>query len=130
VVATVTASDSLNFVLNYDNGTQQNAGNNGVAAMGTTAKWDGWAAYANYQFNDFWRVSARGELFNDKNGYRTGVTQKWKEGTLTLAYLPNKTAELRGEVRKDTSDVASFTYNDNIARKSQSSLGLEAIYKF
>lgn len=130
VVATYAATDSLNFALNYDGGSQQNGGNNGVAAMGTTAKWDGWAAYVNYQFSDQWRISVRGEIFNDKNGYRTGVTQKWKEGTLTLAYLPNKTVELRGEVRKDTSDVASFQYNDGIARKTQNSVGLEAIYKF
>jgi hypothetical protein len=130
VVATITATDNLNFVVNYDNGSQENGGNNGAPVPGTTAKWDGWAAYANYQFSELWRVSVRGETFSDKNGYRTGVTQKWKEGTLTLAYMPSKSAELRGEIRKDSSDVASFQYTDGINRKSQSSVGLEAIYKF
>ncbi len=128
VVATYAVTDNLNFALNYDGGSQNNA----PLAGGSTgsAKWSGVAAYANYQINDLWRLSARGETFNDKDGYRTGVVQKWKEATLTVGYAPNKNVELRGEVRKDTSDKASFAYNDGIARKAQSSLGLEAIYKF
>ena len=130
LVATFTASDSLNFVLNYDNGSQENA----MLANGSTgtAKWDGLAGYANYQINDLWRLSARAEVFNDTDGYRTNFSggQKWKEATLTVGYAPNKNVELRGEIRRDTSDQASFAYNDGIARKDQSSLGLEAIYKF
>ena len=130
LVATFTVSDSLNFVLNYDNGSQENA-----MVANKKAKWNGLAAYANYQINDLWRISARAETFKDTDGYRTGVVdangvgQKWKEATLTVGYAPTKSTELRGEVRKDTSDQASFGYKD-YARKSQSSLGLEAIYKF
>lgn len=125
LVATFTASDSLNFVLNYDNASQENA-----VTAGAKAKWNGLAAYANYQINDMWRVSARAETFKDTDGYRTGIVQKWKEATLTLAYAPAKSVELRGEVRKDTSDQAAFAYSDGVARKAQSSVGLEAIYKF
>src|SRR5450759_4051420 len=130
VVFNYTVNDNLNFALNYDGGSQNNA----PLASGSTgsAKWSGVAAYVNYQINDLWRLSARAETFNDKDGYRTGFTggQKWKEATLTVGYAPNKNVELRGEVRKDTSDKASFAYNDGVARKAQSSLGLEAIYKF
>ena len=125
LVATFTVSDSLNFVLNYDNGSQNNA-----VTVGSKAKWNGLAAYANYQISDPWRVSVRAETFKDTDGYRTGIVQKWKEVTLTLGYAPTKSVELRGEVRKDTSDQAAFAYNDGVARKAQSSLGLEAIYKF
>jgi len=125
LVATITASDSLNFVLNYDNASQENA-----VAAGAKAKWNGLAAYVNYQINDPWRVSFRAETFKDADGYRTGIVQKWKEVTLTVGYAPTKSTELRGEVRKDTSDQAAFGYSDGIARKAQSSLGLEAIYKF
>jgi len=128
LVATFTVSDSLNFVLNYDNGSQANAP---LASGATgTARWSGIAAYANYQISDLWRVSLRAESFDDTDGYRTGVVQKWKEATLTVGYAASKSLELRGEVRKDTSDKAAFAYNDGIARKSQSSLGLEAVYKF
>lgn len=128
LIATFTVNDNLNFVLNYDGGSQDNS----TLANGSTgsAKWSGVAGYANYQLNDLWRLSARAEAFNDTDGYRTGVIQKWNEATLTVGFAPNKNVELRGEVRHDTSDKASFAYNDGIARKAQSSLGLEAIYKF
>lgn len=128
LVATFTVSDSLNFVLNPDFGSQENA----TLANGTTgtAKWSGIAAYANYQINDPWRVSVRLETFKDTDGYRTGVVQTWKEATLTVGYAAAKNLELRGEVRKDTSDVASFAYSDGINRKAQNSVGLEALYKF
>lgn len=125
LVATFTLSDSLNFVLNYDNGSQENA-----VSAGAKAKWNGLAAYANYQINDLWRLSARAETFKDTDGYRTNIIQTWKEATLTVGYAPTKSMELRGEVRKDTSDQAAFAYSDGTPRKAQSSLGLEAIYKF
>ncbi len=135
LVATYNASEQLTLVLNYDYGSQANAtllnGNTG------TAKWSGWAGYANYQINDMWRVSLRGEYFDDHDGYRTVVApgkssgQKWKEATATVAYMPNKKVELRGEIRGDRSDQAVFLATDGITPKnSQSSLGLEAIYKF
>ncbi|MDE2310003.1 MAG: porin [Betaproteobacteria bacterium] len=141
LVATFSATEQLTLVLNYDYGSQGNA----TLVSGTTgtAKWEGWAGYANYQINDMWRLSLRGEWFNDKDGYRTVVGplaaggplattgQKWKEATLTLAYLPTKAIEIRAEVRNDWSDQKVFLATDGITQKdSQNSLGLEAIYKF
>lgn len=129
LVATYTATDKLAFTLNYDYGSQDNAST--VTPIGKEkAKWSGLAGYVNYLLTDTWRLSVRGEYFNDKDGYKTGVVQKWKEGTVTLAYLPAKNMEIRGEVRGDRSDVASFMKSDGTASKSQSSYGLEAIYKF
>lgn len=127
-VATFTLTEKLKFVLNYDKGTQRSA----LLASGATgtARWDGLAAYLNYEFNNQWRVSLRGEYFNDKDGYRTGVTQRWKEATLTVAYMPSKQVELRAEVRGDRSDVPSFLQTDGTAKRSQQSFGLEGIYKF
>lgn len=125
LVATITATDQLSFVVNYDNASQDNA-----LVVGQKAKWDGLAAYANYTINDKWHLSLRGETFNDKNGYRTGVVQKWKEATLTAAYLPSKSLELRAEVRKDSSDQLAFLQSDGSAKNSQNSLGLQAMYKF
>ncbi len=127
-VATLTATSQLSFVVNYDYGNQANATlQNG--AIGT-ATWDGVAGYVNYQFNDQWRLSARAEYFNDQNGFRTGIAQKWKEGTLTLAYMPTAHVELRGELRQDQSNVASFMNSSGVGKDSQTSEGLEAIYKF
>ncbi|MEW5942500.1 MAG: porin [Pseudomonadota bacterium] len=134
LVATFTATDQLSFVLNYDYGSQQNAS---LAKGGSgTAKWEGLAGYVNYQFNDQWRMSLRGEYFNDKDGYRTVVEsgksagQKWKEATLTLAYLPNKNVELRAEIRGDKSDQKTFLQTNGSLKDNQNSFGLEAIYKF
>ena len=129
LVATFNATEKLTFIVNYDYGSQKNAtlaaGNNGNAV------WSGIAGYANYQINEQWRVSGRVEFFDDKDGYRTGVAQKWKEATLTVGYLPIKALELRGEIRADSSNVASFADTAGTSSsKSQRSLGLQAIYSF
>jgi hypothetical protein len=125
IVATYNATDNLSFVLNYDNAQQDKA-----LVGGGDAKWNGLAGYVNYKLSDQWRVSVRGENFDDKNGFRTGVTQKWKEATATVAYMPSKNAELRAEYRNDRSNKSSFNQPNGGTKKSQDSLGLEAIYKF
>ncbi|MGE5616454.1 MAG: outer membrane beta-barrel protein [Bacillota bacterium] len=123
LVGTFTLSEQVTLILNYDYGSQE--------ALGSKAKWDGLAGYLNYQFNDQWRVSLRGEYFDDKDGYRTGIVQKWKEGTLTLAYLPSKPLEIRAEVRADKSDVPAFLKSDGVGTTDkQHSVGLEVLYKF
>ena len=125
VVATYTASDALSFVINYDYASQEDA-----VTVGENAKWSGIAGYVNYKLSDQWRVALRGETFDDKHGYRTGVVQTWDEATFTLAYMPTTNVELRGEVRADKSDQQSFLQTDGSAKDSQSSVGLQAIYKF
>lgn len=129
IVATYAATEKLSLTLNYDNARQRNAST--VAPNGAdTAKWTGIAAYVTYQMTDNWRVALRGETFNDGDGYRTGVVQKWKEGTVTLAYLPSKSMEVRGEVRADRSDASSFVKTDGSTGKSQNSVALQVLYKF
>jgi hypothetical protein len=118
LVATINATDQLSFIVNYDSASQD-----GAVVIGSKAKWNGLAAYANYTINDKWHLSLRGETFNDKDGYRTGAT-------LTAAYLPSKSLELRAEIRKDSSDQLAFQQSDGSAKKSQNSLGLQAMYKF
>jgi len=98
--------------------------------VGTKAEWSGVAGYVNFKFSDQWRVALRAETFDDKHGYRTGVVQTWDEATLTLAYMPTANVELRGEVRADKSDQKSFVQADGTTEDSQSSVGLQALYKF
>ena len=129
-VLTINATEKLTFVLNYDNASQANTAN--VTPTGATkSKWSGLAGYANYQFNDQWRLSFRAETFSDKQGYRTGVVQKWNEGTLTVAWLPIKPVELRAEIRRDHSNVPSFLDVNGVTRRNNnSSYGLQFLYKF
>ncbi len=138
LVATLNATDQLTFILNYDNGSQGNANVPGFsdADGASTAKWDGLAAYVNYQFNDKWRASLRSEYMNDKDGYKLPTAalattgQRWSESTLTLAYMPAPSFEVRGEVRGDSSNQAVFLNSDGTAKSNQTSFGLEALYKF
>ena len=129
VVASYALTDALSFTLNYDNGSQRNA-SSATPNGADTAKWTGLAGYVTYQFSPLWHVAVRAETFDDKDGYRTGVTQKWREATLTVAYLPAKSVELRGEVRGDRSDNSSFVMTDGSTGKSQKSVALQMLYKF
>jgi hypothetical protein len=136
-VGTYNATSQLTLILNVDWGQQENA-TSLVNGTSITATWEGAAAYANYQVNDQWRLSVRAEYFDDRDGYRTGVIQKWKEATLTLAYLPTKFVEIRGEVRGDKSDSNAFVKDASFftgtpgagITDNQVSIGLEAVYKF
>jgi hypothetical protein len=130
LAVTFNATDKLTFVVNYDHGTQANTA--GLVPSGASkAVWSGWAGYANYEFTDQWKLSLRAEDFDDKDGYRTGIVQKWKEATLTLAWLPIKPIELRAEVRRDHSNVASFLDGDGVTgRNNNTSYGLQFLYKF
>lgn len=129
-VASYNVTDKLTLVLNVDYGTQASALPLGTGGRGRAA-WHGVASYANYQINDQWRLSLRGEYFNDRDGFRTGVAQKWKEATFTVAYLPTNNIELRTEVRADRSNGASFVDRDGItSSNNQRSFGVEALYKF
>ena len=129
-VLTINATDKLALVLNYDYGTQDNTAT-ATPGGASKSKWTGWAGYATYQFTDQWLLTLRAEHFDDKDGYRTGLAQKWKEATLTLGWLPTKAIELRAEVRRDRSNVAAFLDRDRVTgRNTNNSYGLQFLYKF
>ena len=77
-VGTWNATSQFTMIVNVDWGDQQDAVSliNGSLIK---AQWDGVALYGNYQISDPWAVSLRVEYFDDKDGYRTGVIQTWKE---------------------------------------------------
>ncbi|MGB8337333.1 MAG: outer membrane beta-barrel protein [Burkholderiales bacterium] len=123
LLGTFNLNDQTTLVLNFDYGTQDSSGGK--------ATWQGLAGYVNYTINDQWKLSFRAEMFDDKDGARTGIAHKWKEATLTAAYLPTKNWELRGEVRKDSSDKDAFVdSNGTNLKSSQNSFGIQALYKF
>jgi hypothetical protein len=136
VVATFNLTDALSVVFNYDRAEQEKA----TAAAGK-AKWNGLAGYVNYKFSDTWRLSVRGEKFEDKNCFKvsctlgTGSTATApssldiKEATVTVGYAPAKNAELRFEVRKDSASAEVYSDGGKPSKK-QDFVGVEAVYKF
>ncbi len=127
----------LNVVANYTINNRMSAGGELLSvsqdrAVGGAAKYNGLAGYFTYNLNREWRVAARAEMFDDKNGFHfapaapfTASDTKYKEVTGTLAYLPNSSVELRAEVRGDQANNPVFANS-----KSLQTLGLQGIYKF
>lgn len=129
LILTIAATKQLTLIANYDGGYQSKA----ALPSGTTdeAVWQGLAAYVNYKFTDVWRTSLRGEVFSDRDGYRTGVAQTWDEVTLTLGCIPIKNLILRAETRHDFSSVnAILDSRKTGAGKNQQSYALEGVYQF
>ena len=122
-VATLKLSDALSLVLNYDYGRQA------LGAAGD-AEWDGVAGYVNFQANDTVRLSVRTEVFDDRDGARTGTSQQLKEVTATVGYAVDKSLELATEVRHDLSNVDSFLDDDGAPDDQQTSLAIRGLYKF
>lgn len=129
LIGSFNVTEKLSLIANYDYAWQTKA----ALPNGTLNKavWQGIAGYLNYKFNDRWRTSFRGEIYNDQNGFTTGVKQAWKELTLTVAYVPIKHFEFRAETRRDFSNVSSFTNlrGTNIGSHAQS-YALEGLYTF
>lgn len=129
LILTINATDKLALIANYDYAMQSKAllPNGNIAE----AVFQGIAGYANYKFHDKWRTSLRAEIFSDRNGYRTGVAQCWKELTLTFAYAPIKQLEIRAETRHDFSNVNSFVDANGIGvNNNQQSYAVEGVYQF
>lgn len=126
VVASFVVSDALTLVLNGDWAEQEN-----FDGVGNTAEWSGVAGYANLKFNDTLTTSVRAEYFDDGDGFRTGVAQKWKEVTVTLNVAVADGLNVMPEIRFDSSDQDSFS-DDSGASANDSQFGgmVKAIYKF
>lgn len=130
VLATLNATDKLNFVADYANATQDQAPTTPGGAVIGKAKWKALALYANYQVTDAVKLSYRHEGFNDPNGYRSGIAQNLKSNTVDVGYQVAKGLLLRVEGRWDKSDQASFLKADGTGTTSQTSYALESIYQF
>jgi hypothetical protein len=127
LVATIKPFDALSFVINYDYHKQDIPGADSV-------KYQGIAGYVNYAFTDQFRISVRGEVLDDKDGFLTGTDQKIKEATVTLGYAPVKSFELRLEARKDKSGDPLFTklhpaFEGDAADK-QTEFAVQGVYSF
>jgi len=106
-----------------------------VSGGGTgKAKYTGEALYVTYLPMPKLRGVLRVENFDDKDGFRYGTAnRKYKEFTLTFAYLASDSFEARAELRQDSADKDVFFKYGTTGTpdsKSMSSLALQALYKF
>lgn len=106
VAATYNATSALTFIVNVDWNRQDHA----FFLNSRDASWYGAAAYVNYAFNTKWRVSLRGEYFDDQDGFLTSTPggQHLEEGTVTIGYMPVPHVEVRLEGRYDTAEKNSL----------------------
>jgi putative OmpL-like beta-barrel porin-2 len=141
-VLTIKPIDGLSLIVNYDMGKQEDAVLNGAGTDTDDAEWTALVGYVNYQFNEQWRVSFRAEQFDDKDGYRIGLSDqdfasssfgelsdKTTTLTLTVGFAPTANFELRGEVRQDKTDKEALIDGDSTTDK-QVFAAVEALYKF
>jgi len=134
LVGTWNVIDPLSLGLEYLSVQQKNAvlDSSGAPVKG---KYSGFAGYASYTFMPKLKGTLRVESFNDKDGLRYGMPagtttgSKYKEYTLTLAYLAADNFELRGEIRTDRANQAVFT-DDSALSKSLMTYAVQALYKF
>ena len=87
-----------------------------VTANNHSGSWSGYAQYLVYDWSPAVELATRGEVFDDKDGTRTGTAQTLWEITQTLSYkVPNVTGLVaRLEYRHDNSSQNFFTNNNFI----------------
>ena len=125
-VASYTIIDPLSVGLEVLSVSQENAGG------GTTKqKYSGVAGYVTYMFAPKFRGVVRAESFDDKDGFHFGtVSTKYKEVTLTGAFLASDSFEARVEGRRDNATNTVFTDYAGAASKTMTSIALQGLYKF
>jgi len=129
--------DPLSVGLEVLNVSQDNAVS-GVSGGTIKGKYTGVAGYVTYMLTPKFRGVLRLESFDDKDGIRfigngptaTVSSTKYREATVTAAYLPSDSFEARAEVRRDQGTNAVFTDSAGVTSKSQMSFALQGLYKF
>jgi hypothetical protein len=125
-VASYTIIDPLSVGLEVLNVSQDNS-----VAGNAKGKYNGVAGYVTYMFAPKFRGAVRVESFDDKDGLRFGTAStKYKEVTLTGAFVASDSFEARVEGRRDQATNTVFRDYANAASKTMTSIALQALYKF
>ena len=127
LVASYAFTDAFSLGLEYLDVSQDK-----VLAGGGKAKYSGYAGYLTYMITPKWRAVVRAESFDDHDGFRFGTAGqvKYKEGTVTLGYLPSDSFEVRVEAREDRADTAVYREYNGSTSKTLMTLALQGLYKF
>jgi len=122
-VVSVYATDKLTLLGNFVYGSD--ADNDGVRGH-----WTGFAGYFKYAFNNRFAFAPRFEVFNDKDGLRTGVAQTVKDITLTQEVKLLNNFITRFEYRRDFSNQRFFTNSAGVAKDNQNTFIFGISYFF
>lgn len=123
-LVSITATNKLTLLLNYDYGRGDNIG------LPDPARWQGIAAYARYAFDPAHAFTVRYELFDDPTGFTTGTIQQLKEITATFEKRIAGSLITRLEYRHDYSNQPTFLKGAGTPVKSQDGLTAGLIYVF
>jgi predicted porin len=129
LVATYKVSDVFGLGLNADYGIEDGAS---LVTPGESAKWYGVAGYARMGPSTGASLALRAEAFTDQGGTRLGTgigTHVW-EFTATPTYKFNSNFVVRVEGRYDSVNQPIFTDDNGVSKKSQGTIGLNAIFVF
>jgi hypothetical protein len=96
---------------------------------GQTAMWNGIVGYARFGLGDSFALVLRGELFNDRDGARTGVAQKLKGITLTPELKVSTHLLIRADLRIDWSNHDVFEKTEGLTGSQPTGL-VNVIYLF
>jgi hypothetical protein len=104
---TLTPTSKFSVYLNYDYGQNRNVNFAGTQTTNLST-WKGFAGAVRAQATSKVAFTARGEWFNDGDGFNTGVAQQVKEVTFTGEYKLVQGLLWRAEYRHDWSDQPFF----------------------
>ncbi|MFD2569384.1 porin [Spirosoma soli] len=126
----------LNAATGSQKGDFQNTGFLGTGDPTQARTWGGVAVYSNYAFTDKFAFGVRYEVFDNKSGVRA-LTDATGAGASvnSITFTGNITAAdghilLKPELRLDSYSANKFEKNDGSLTKSQTTLGMAAIFKF
>lgn len=118
------AADALFFTINADYGEEALAPNG-------TAVWKGAAITGKYSIDKKSYLGLRAEVYNDQNGFTTGLIQDLKEITITYQYSFTDDLFTRIEFRRDWSNLSAFEDNTgNLAKNNQNTILIGSVYSF
>ena len=122
-VVQVNPNDNLSLYLNFDYGRNKNVGPD-------TAQWTGIAGAARRAVGKKGAITGRVELFDDVNGFSTGLAQTVKEFTLTGEYKFSGWLLSRLEFRDDWSSQPFFEKGQGNTSKNQPTVLLGMVAYF
>ena len=108
----------------------------GYSGPSSSKSWGGVAVYTNYAFTDKFSLGARYETFDNKNGARALTDAAGNGASVnSITITGNITTGgghvlLKPELRVDSYSANKFEKNDGSLTKSQTTLGMAAIFKF